>query len=306
MAVSMAVTGLVQIVLTLPVVGLHSWLDWLQVGRLAAHDYTVQENWVYLSRDLMGLPRRPLLTFEDGIAYGQEQTQLLCAILGWGLWGVVLGVTLLAAWLRRRQLQALSGPAAAFLLLSAFFCCYHFMYYDFLLASLPILLLYTEPRRYLQAIPWRPPRWLARKASEAPDRLPPRAWQCYYEPGIDDLMPPPMPLLPDCRRIRWVRAPLAPILCISVLILPGICFLLYPSDHYPPGETYGLLVLWAWCGYRVFRDRTTPPAGEPSSSPGAFAVNGVVRTAQLAEFGTDVGGAHEGLADQDRADADRL
>ena len=119
-------------------------------------------------------------------------------------------------------------------------------------------------------------------------------------------MPPPMPLLPDGRRIRWVRAPLAPILCISVLILPGISFLLYPSDHHPPGETYGLLVLWAWCGYRVFRDRTTPPAGEPSSSPGAFAVNGVVRTAQLAEFGTDVGGAHEGLADQDRADADRL
>jgi hypothetical protein len=254
----------------------------------------------------MGLPRRWLLTFEDGIAPGQEQTQLLCAILGWGMWGVVLGVMLLAVWLRRRQARELTGPAATFLLLSSFFCCYHFMYYDFLLAGLPILLLFTEPRRYLQAIPWRPPRWLARKASVAPDRLPPRAWQCYYEPGIDDLTPPPMPLLPDGRRIRWVRAPMAPLLCFLVLVLPGICFLLYPSDHYPPGDTYGLLVLWAWCAYRVFRDRTTGPAGEPASSPGAFAVNGAVRTGQLSEFAADVGGAHERLADQDRADADRL
>jgi hypothetical protein len=305
MAASMAVTGLVQIALTLPVVGLPGWLNWLQIGRLAASDYTIQENWVFLSRDLMGIPRRCLITFEDGIASGQEQTQLLSSVLGWALWGVVLGVTLLAAWLRRRQVRALTGPAATFLLLSSFFCCYHFMYYDVLLAGLPVLLLFTEPRRYLQAVPWRPPRWLTRKVSEAPDPLPPREGQRYYQPGIDDLTPPPMPLLPGGRRFRWVRAPMAPLLSFLVFILPGICYLCVPSSHHPPGDTFGLLLLWAWCAYRLFRDRATQE-GKPAASPDGFAVNGAIRTAQLAEFGTDVGRAHEGLADQNRADAGRL
>jgi hypothetical protein len=306
MAATMALTGLVQIALTLPVVGLQSWLEWLQVGQLAAIDYTIQENWIFLSRDLMGLPRRCLLTFQDGIARGQEWEQFLCAVIGWTLWSVVLGITLLIVWLRRRQVQALTGPAAAFVLLGSVCCCYHFMYYDTLLAVLPVLVLFTEPRRYLQAVPWRPPRWLTRRASEPPDMLPAREWQRYYQPGIDDLAPPPMPLLPGGRSPRWVRAPMAPLLCFLILFLPAVCYLSDQSNHYPPGDTFGLLLLWAWCGYRLLKDRTTAQPGERLSSVDGLAVNGAIHAVQLAELGPDVGRAHEGLADQNRADASRL
>ena len=41
---------------TLPVVGVHSWLEWLQVGRIASELYNRDQNWIFLSRDLLGLP----------------------------------------------------------------------------------------------------------------------------------------------------------------------------------------------------------------------------------------------------------
>src|SRR6185437_12911926 len=199
MAASMAVTGIVQILLTLPLVGWQSWLDWLHVGRAAAEDYTVQENWIYLSRDLLGIPRRWLLTFEKSIAISQPENQSLATILGWSLWAAVLIITLLIVWRRWRRMNAASGPVAAFILLGAYFSCYHFMYYDVLLAGLPVLLLFTEPRRYFQAVFW--PR---RQEPLSPEL------QRYYQPAFDNLTPPPMPLLPEGRRARWVLAPLPP------------------------------------------------------------------------------------------------
>jgi hypothetical protein len=306
MAASMAVTGLAQIALTLPLVGGQSWLDWLHVGRLAASDYTTQENWIFLSRDLMGIPRRWLLTYDDGVAHGQEQEQFLCSVLGWGLWSVVLGFTLLVVWLRRRRVQVLTGPAASFVLLGCFFCCYHFMYYDSLLAGLAVLLLFTDPDRYLQAVPWRPWRWLAGRFAE-PHKIPltPK-WQRYYQPGMDNLTPPPMPLLPGGRYPCWVRAPVEPLLCFLILVLPAVCYLYNRSNHYPPGDTFGLLLLWAWCGYQLLRDREATRMEEPASSSSPLAVDRAIHAVQLAEFGSDVGRAHEGLANQNRADAGRL
>jgi hypothetical protein len=154
MAGSMIVTGLAQIVLTLPVVGWQSWLDWLHIGRVSSYEYLRQENWIFLSRDLLGIPRRWLLHFEDGLATrlvwqseatpGAEEHPLL-ALLGWGLWSVVLAFTLGLLWRCRRQRQALTGPLPAFVLIGAIFTCYHFMYYDFLVAGLPVLLLFTDP-----------------------------------------------------------------------------------------------------------------------------------------------------------------
>jgi hypothetical protein len=38
-----------------------AWLDWLQVGGMAADLYNVNTKWIHLSRDLQGLPRRALL-----------------------------------------------------------------------------------------------------------------------------------------------------------------------------------------------------------------------------------------------------
>jgi hypothetical protein len=56
-------TGLGLAVLTLPLVGIQPWFDWLNVGAAAAELYKTDENWVHLSRDLLGIPRRWLLDF---------------------------------------------------------------------------------------------------------------------------------------------------------------------------------------------------------------------------------------------------
>ena len=39
--------------------------DWLRVGQTAADLYKVDDNWVFLSRDLLGIPRRWLLNFDE-------------------------------------------------------------------------------------------------------------------------------------------------------------------------------------------------------------------------------------------------
>jgi len=49
--------------------------------------------------------------------------------------------------LRRKQARETTGTVAAFLLLAGWMNLLHFMYYDTLLAALPIFVLLTEPRR---------------------------------------------------------------------------------------------------------------------------------------------------------------
>jgi hypothetical protein len=303
MAASMAVTGLVQIAITLPVVGWETWLHWLQVGRVAADDYAIQENWIFLSRDLLGIPRRWLLTFEGQIATVPAE-QPLPAALGWGLWLIVFLSTLLAAWLRRRRLQEMTGTAPAFVLLGAFFSCYHFMYYDFILGGLPVLVLFTEPRRYFQAVFWRPPRWLSRFMGDTVEATTPSGLlKWYYQPTLDDLTPPPMPLLPGGRFPRWVRAPAPPLLLTLVLALPALGCLIDPTNHFPPGDTFSLLVLWAWCGYRLLVD---PVSSTGTTDAEAASSDGATLAAKFTELGADVGGAHEGLADEHGMDTGRL
>jgi hypothetical protein len=146
-ALSMGVTGLVLVALTLPVVGLDVWFDWLAVGKLAAAVYDSDENWIFLSRDLLGLPRRYLLTFENKTAIDPDRP--LVAELGWGLWGTTLAVTVAISLLRRRQVTGAEGIGPAFVLLGGWLTCYHFMYYDTLLAVLPLAVLWADSGRIL-------------------------------------------------------------------------------------------------------------------------------------------------------------
>ena len=144
--VAMLLTGLALAVLTLPLVGWQTWLDWLTVGRAATVHYGTDESWIFLSRDLLGIPRRWLLDFSpEGRATNPDRP--LPNILGMALWLTVAGATVLVALWRWRRPAESSGPAAAFLLLGAWLSCFHFMYYDVLLAALPVCLLFMEPRR---------------------------------------------------------------------------------------------------------------------------------------------------------------
>ena len=147
MCAGMALTGLVLILLTLPFVGWQVWMDWLTVGQAASRHYMTDEPWIFLSRDLQGVPRRYLLTFDpDGRATNPDRP--LPNLIGQVSWLTVVGLTVLVALWRWRRPAGIDGPPAAFLMLGAWLGCYHFMYYDTLLAALPVCLLFTEPARW--------------------------------------------------------------------------------------------------------------------------------------------------------------
>jgi hypothetical protein len=270
-AFAMGVTGVTLSALTLPFVGWRAWLEWLEVGRLAADLYAKSESWIFLSRDLSGLPRRWLLTFHDYISVAPPSRAALATGLGLTLWlGVVLW-TVVVALEHNKAVRAAAGPPAAFVLLGAWLSCYHFMYYDAYLAALPAVLLLTEPARYFDV------RFL-------PD---------------DNRPPPPLPVLSAGQRHRWLgmvvvlwladaavvvlRNPFVPVVLALTCLLANVGPLLDPRWRFPPFETFGLLLLWWWCGQQVRR------AGGPSAPQ------------QVGEGCADVAAAHEALADQDGA-----
>jgi arabinofuranan 3-O-arabinosyltransferase len=145
---AMLATAAALALATLPFVGWQGWLDWLAVGGEGARLYNIDRNWIVLSRDLLGLPRRWLA---DPWPRGPLRLGFgLASALGWGLVVVVVGLTARLAVLWKEQARAVTGPAASFLLLGAWLSCFHFMYYDVLLAALPVFVLVAEPCRYLE------------------------------------------------------------------------------------------------------------------------------------------------------------
>ena len=143
MLAAMVATGAAAILVTLPFVGVQSWLDWLEVGRMATETYSHNENWIRLSRDLGGVVRRVAIDFSlpegerDSPAIRRACTALLV---------VVLTATVVVYRLRHRP-GGVTGASAGFLVLGAYLCCYRFMYYDALLALLPLAVLAGDPRR---------------------------------------------------------------------------------------------------------------------------------------------------------------
>ncbi|HZY86115.1 MAG TPA: glycosyltransferase family 87 protein [Gemmataceae bacterium] len=240
---AMLATGAALSLLTLPFVGVQTWFDWLGVGRLATAHYNQDEPWIFLSRDLVGVPRRWLLHF-DKTERATDPDLLLPRVLGLGLWLGAVGATVLVALARWRRPAAVAGPAAAFVLLGAWLSCYHFMYYDVLLAALPVCLLFTDPRQYLEV------HFLRRPARP----LPPEAL-AYYDPRLGS----PLPEGPPPDRGRWVWNALPPTALVLVIGFPYLCIWLDPTHHYPPMDLFTLLVLWAWCGWSWLR---RPEVGE--------------------------------------------
>jgi hypothetical protein len=208
MALTMAVTGASLAISTLPVVGLHSWVDWLRVGSEASQTYATCETWIYLSRDLIGVPRRYLLKFENEYVAADETRSSLVTAVGLGLWLTPLCVTIAAVWSRGpRAARLTNGPQAAFVLFGAWLACYHFMYYDVLLAYLPCCLLYAEPRRV-----WR----------RLVHGMPPGTWR-----GL-------------------IRSATATGLLISLSLFPYVSGLRDQTYRFP-WDILFVLLLWLWC-----------------------------------------------------------
>ena len=151
MCATMVATGTALVVLTLPWVGLQRWREWVSIGREATQTYYSDENWIALSRDLLSFPRR-WLDFESPSI--ERRDTIAAALIGWCLLVGVLEFTVRWSLLRQQQTEAVRGHGPAFLLLGAWLSCFHFMYYDVLLAALPVLLLLVGPwedlkRRFL-------------------------------------------------------------------------------------------------------------------------------------------------------------
>jgi hypothetical protein len=238
-AAAMALTGVVLVVATLPVVGVQSWLDWRVVGQEAADRYTYSRVWIFLSRDLIGVPRRYLLEFDEYAAKMPRAPR--ATYLGRALLFAVGGVTVGIALWRFRRMRRVVGPPAAFLLLGAWLTCFHFMYYDSMLAALPVFVLFAGPG------PMLPVRFLRRPKEELPAET-----MTYYRPPLSaEALAPPLPLGADGRRARWVVNSLPLTVLVFISVAAHISPHYAPSWEFPPWETFGLLLLWAWCGWRT-------------------------------------------------------
>src|SRR5947209_17356543 len=65
---------------------------WLEKEKLANDAYATDRNWIFLSRDLFGIPRRMFQEYDNGRAV---ETKRIASVVGWTMWGQVTCITLL-------------------------------------------------------------------------------------------------------------------------------------------------------------------------------------------------------------------
>ncbi len=259
--ISMSLSGAALVALTLPIVGLESWFHWLKIGQDAAELYKVNDNWIHLSRDLHGIPRRMLHDFTKPES---EREKPLTNALAWGLWGVVFGGTVLI-YLARGDRKQFTGTSAGFLFIGAYLTCYRFMYYDVLLTAAAFAVLFADPRQLL--------RTRVFGVSAAP---------CVAElPAGRELQPPAPQSQPlGARMLGYVNSfPLTILFLLFVVensltgmqleATIGFGYFASPATdgstggttprlkadtgHRYPIDTFILLALWVWCAWRVWR-----------------------------------------------------
>ncbi len=253
-AMAMAAMGAFMVLLTLPFVGIHSWVHWFKIGQLGAADYNVDPNWIPLSRDLLGMPRRLFIDFH--LPYGQRDN-LLARALSVALWLVVFELTIRIFYLRRDRSIPLIGPVPAFVFFAAWMCTYHFMYYDSLIALFPLVVLLADPRPFLQRT-----RLKVGNDRDPATSLRPRTF-IYLNSFVLTLLG--MILFHE-NIVRHLN------LEATVIARPHTTTNASPdgmietpprleigtSDRYP-WETGAIIILWMWCGGMVLWTRAAPP-----------------------------------------------
>jgi hypothetical protein len=342
---AMLLSGGLLFLFSLPFVGEDSWEHWLQVGSAASWLYNRDYNWIFLSRDLLSIPRRFLINFKLPL---DERDRLDATILGWSLLLTVVGLTIGLILLRFKQARnAVSGPIAACMLLGAWMSCFHFMYYDILLTALPMFVLFAEPRRFLE------PLFIA--IMRVPNEHLGSELSTYYAPRPPSEHPPLVPLLKAGYRNLWVLNRMAPTVLLVLLFIEhiqpklplnlrldgavfgtdidtvnqvtvttkedgishtttanyreGVRIITTTLWHGgQPWDTYVVMFLWLWCGIiwlQTPMKRQTKAWMSVPTSDVALLPLGT-EAAQPLELETHIRGGHEGLADQDSADTGGL
>ncbi len=266
MFLAMTCTGLVLVLATLPFVGIEAWRQWIRVGRAAAALYNVNENWVFMSRDLLGIPRRWMLNFAED---EHTRDRAAAAIAGWSLWAVVLIATACVALSRRRAVSRIDGYGAAFVGIGAWATCFHFIGYDSLLAVFPVVLLLIEPRRFVTPI----------LLAAAPV---PRALADYFAVRRVTNLPSPATLPVTPPTVAVLNSFVLTVVALLIVIEQGFSLLQMSASVSfgalsteknallkspmvfttgqpgTPWDTLVLLALWAYCGARTLMGAEEP------------------------------------------------
>jgi hypothetical protein len=242
-ALGMAVTGAALSLATLPFVGVQTWRDWLVVVEKANDVYNKDENWINLSRDLQGMPRRVL---HDFAVHEEVRDTPLARTLAWVLVGTVSGLTVLV-YLWRADRREPTGLAAGFLFLGAYQFCFRFMYYDLMLSAVALAVLLAD---------WRP-----------------------FVPRVYALRPDIPAGRPAFTSRLWAAAGSFPMTVLVLLfvwdnVLVGLDIrataevgylarsapprVVAQSSLVYPLDAYLLLALWLWCGVRLVRGDAKP------------------------------------------------
>jgi hypothetical protein len=242
MALTMLATGAALAAVTLPFVGLHGWRDWLAMGPEVTDTYNTDENWIRCSRDLLGIPRRWLIDFSLPMSE-RGRNWLAPSLIGWGMWVAALEITVRITLLRWRRPAHVEGPAAAFVLLGAWLSCFHFMHYDVFLAALPIMLLFTDPRRYLEPI------FVAIRPLQA--KLMSAGLLRFYQARPATERPPPV-FVETGQGDIWLLNRLPPTLLIMFMLSHTV--MAKVGDTWVPWDTFCVIGFWAWCGWMSLRE----------------------------------------------------
>ena len=203
--------------------------------------YNVDHNWIFLSRDLFGIPRRMMLDFEGGKAVNDRP---VVAYVGWVLWLVVAGATGLVVWLRRTA-DRFTGPLPAFVLLAAWMCTYRFMYYDSSVAAIASVVLLADPRPYFRWAWW-----------------PARSWAVVFVGLMLVIENVTVPMNVEVTAsVMAARSTVTAADGTTALKAPTV--FLASGDNYP-WDTAAIFLLWGWCGLTLLRAR--PPESPPGPS----------------------------------------
>jgi arabinofuranan 3-O-arabinosyltransferase len=262
-ALAMSVTGAAIALMTIPFVGVQSWLHWLKIGQDAAAIYNVDGNWVPLSRDILGIPRRFFIDFDIP---RPERENLVALVSSWVLWAFVVEMTLRVLVLSGKRPIPFTGPIPAMLILATWMCTFHFMYYDALISAFGVCVLLADPRPF-----FRPRALFSRERPVSAESNPRR------------------------RRSRWLINSFALTIVALLIFHENVTFLMKievtgvahsqtskrtlpdgstemaprfivgTSDRYP-WDTVMIAMLWTWCWMTILTGRW-PEEGTRSRDP---------------------------------------
>jgi len=230
---------------------LQTWEDWLENSKEAASVYNVNKNWIELSRDLSGIPKRILIDFSKP---DQERADPYAERWGWALWGCVLTATVGIYWFRANRSEP-TGLGAGFLFLGAYHCCYRFMYYDVLLSVAGLFVMFAHPGLF-----FRTPQYKLLHVEPGPLQRRARLYVASIPLAI-------VALLLWTENGMMTVGPKATIgahyLAVQTKTGDGKATVHAPTisataDYFHPVDTVLLLLLWGWAGWRLLRSGDYP------------------------------------------------